>query len=70
MALADLERNVDLPPTEAGGSPKDGTHMTAEEQKRAKLTEAGNAEPTEDAGTKSADQPKVNKMVSRPATKK
>lgn len=61
----DLERNVELPPTEGGGQPKDEAHMTDEEKARAKAAERG-----ENVQASSVEQPDVNKMVKRPAAKK
>lgn len=61
----DLERNVELPPTEAGGQPKAKEKMTEEERARAEAAERG-----ENTEARSVDQPEVNKMVKRPAAKK
>jgi hypothetical protein len=66
----DLERNVDLPPTKAGGQPKAEENMTEEEKKRAEMAESGDVAATEDVGTMSVDAPRVNKMVDKPARKK
>ena len=58
----DLERNVDLPPTAAGRSPKAEENMTDEEKKRLAEFEENDA--------KSVDAPRVNKMTEAPAKKK
>lgn len=64
----DLERNVDLPPTEAGGVAKDEAHMSEEEKKKAKLAEEGKS--PEEVEAKSVDQPPVNKQVQAAPKKK
>jgi hypothetical protein len=64
----DLERNVDLPPTEAGGVAKDESHMTDEEKKKAKLAEEGKS--SEEVQARSVDQPPVNKQVQSAPNKK
>lgn len=64
----DLQREADLPLTEAGGRPKDEAHMTEEEKKR--RFQKGNQQTTEEGTTKSLDAPEVSKMVSRPQAKK
>ena len=64
----DLERNVDLPPTRAGGVPKDEAHMTDEEKEQAKVAEEG-GDATE-VETKAEDHPQVNKQVQNAPRKK
>lgn len=58
-----------MPPTRAGEKPKAEENMTDEEKERARLAEAGETEPTEDAGTKSMDAAPVDKIVNRPSKK-
>jgi hypothetical protein len=64
----DLQRNVDLPPTPAGGVAKDEEHMTDEEKEQARVAEAG-GDATEVQG-KSVDRPQVNKQVEQAPKKK
>ena len=73
----DLQRNVDFPPTRAGGKPKAEESMTDEEHKRAKAYESNQSdEEAEDeaqkvrAQGKSLDWPQESKMVSKPQAKK
>lgn len=62
----DLQREADLPPTEAGGRPKDEEHMTEKEKKH----RLQNGEAQSQPETRSIDAPQVSKMVSRPQAKK
>ena len=73
----DLQRNVDLPPTKAGGKPKAEENMTDEDRKRAKAYEENESDDEADDAAralrfqpKSVDGPQVSTMVSKPQAKK
>lgn len=75
MVPQDLERNVDLPPTEAGGKPKAEENLSDEEKERVAKYEKSGVDPDSAEGAaaaegKAQDAPKVNKMADRPAAKK
>ena len=60
----DLQRNVDLPPTRAGGKPKAEENMTEEERKRAKAYEQNESDDEAEAAAREVrSQPK---SVDRP----
>lgn len=68
QVLDNIERNVDLPATEAGGRPKDEDHMSEKERKLRVSNRRENRED-EGANSKSIDRPQ-EKMVSKPQAKK